>query len=63
MKYHSDMGGKTVQSVKKDISKCKNCTLDELVLLKIIKQDPTMTQKELAGKRNGRWEVLCELTQ
>ncbi len=30
---------------KKDISKCKNCTLDELVLLKIIKQDPTLHKK------------------
>lgn len=92
LEYHSDTGEKTVQSAGEDISKGKkctlNCTLDELVLLKIIKQEPTITQKELAlkvgksertikkrtielqekgyirrlnGKRNGRWEVLCEL--
>lgn len=54
LEYHSDTGEKTVQSAGEDISKCKNgtlnCTLDELILLKIIKQEPTITQKELALK-------------
>lgn len=66
-----------------------NCTLEELVILQIIVNEPAITQKELArksgksertikrktvdlqdkgylrrlnGKRNGRWEVLIDMT-
>lgn len=37
-----------IQSVKTDVSKCKNCTLEELTILKIQKKKPSVTQKELA---------------
>ena len=36
------------QSANMDISKCKNCTLEELAILKIILNNPTITQKKLA---------------
>ena len=37
-----------IQSAKSDASKCHNCTLEELALLRAIAQNPTVTQKELA---------------
>ena len=37
-----------IQSAKSDVSKCHNCTLEELALLRAIAQNPTVTQKELA---------------
>lgn len=36
------------QSAKNDISKCKNCTLEELAILKEIAKNPSITQKQLA---------------
>lgn len=33
-----------------DNSKCKNCTLEEVAILKIISANPTVTQKELADQ-------------
>ena len=39
----------TVQSATDTISKCKNCTLEELVLLRAIAENPSATQNELAG--------------
>ena len=38
-----------IQSAKSDISKCQNCTLEELALLQAIAQNPAITQKELAA--------------
>lgn len=35
------------KSANLDNSKCKNCTLEELAILKIISTNPTVTQKEL----------------
>lgn len=71
MEYHSDTGEKTAQSAGEDVLKGKKCTLDELVLLKIIKQEPTITQKELAlkvgkserttKKRTIELQDFCEL--
>ena len=46
-----------VQSANKSVSKCKNCTLEEMAIIKIMKDDPTATQKiiaELTGK-SERW--------
>lgn len=37
------------QSATENDSKCNNCTLDELAILKELKNNPTITQKELAG--------------
>lgn len=37
------------QSAKSKISKCQNCTLDELAILRALSQDPYATQKELAS--------------
>ncbi len=36
------------QSATEDISKCNNCTLDEVAILNIIKDNPSITQKGLA---------------
>lgn len=36
------------QSAKTDNSKCKNCTLDEAMILKELAKKPNLTQKELA---------------
>ena len=38
----------TVQSAKSEISKCKNCTLEELAILREISNNPSITQKALA---------------
>ena len=38
----------SAQSAKSDVSKCQNCTLEELALLREISKNPTVTQKELA---------------
>lgn len=47
------------QSVKKEILKCKNCTLEctleELAIVRIIAENPSITQKELA-ERVGKSE-------
>ena len=39
----------SAQSAKSDVSKCQNCTLEELALLRAISKSPTITQKELAA--------------
>lgn len=41
--YHDD-----TQSANPDNSKCQNCTLDELALLRAIAKNPSATQKTLA---------------
>jgi DNA-binding MarR family transcriptional regulator len=38
-----------VQSATKNDSKCNNCTLEELTILKELLKNPSITQKELAG--------------
>lgn len=40
----------SVQSAGSDGSKCKNCTLEEMALLKELVKNPSITQKELALK-------------
>ncbi len=40
------------QSAKNEISKCKNCTLVELEILKIISNNPNITLKEVAEELN-----------
>ena len=37
------------QSAIRDGSKCNNCTLEELAILKELLKNPSITQKELAG--------------
>ncbi|MGN0906699.1 MAG: winged helix-turn-helix domain-containing protein, partial [Bullifex sp.] len=37
------------ESANKPVSKCKNCTLEELAIIKEIAKNPSITQKELAG--------------
>ena len=39
-----------IQSDKKDAPKCQNVTLEELAILNAIKNNPKITQKELAAK-------------
>ena len=39
---------KASQSAKPEISKCKNCTLEELAILREISNNPSITQKALA---------------
>ena len=36
------------QSANNDCPKCKNCTLEELAILREISKNPSITQKELA---------------
>ena len=41
-----------VQSVKNDNElspKCKNCTLEEIAILRIMQQNPSVTQKQIAA--------------
>ena len=45
---YSDAAQSATQSAKADVSKCQNCTLEELALLREIAKNPTITQKELA---------------
>ena len=49
---HIDYSGKSqsaTQSANSEISKCKNCTLEELAILRTIAQNHAITQKELAA--------------
>ena len=41
---------KEIKSAAEEISKCKNCTLDEFEILKNISKNPVITQKQLAEK-------------
>ena len=53
----------TVQSAKLDensFSKCQNCTLEEIALLRTVQHNPTVTQKEIA-KQISQNELLREL--
>lgn len=45
---HIDFDNSDVQSDKNDVSKCQNVTLEEVAILKAIKNNPKITQKELA---------------
>ena len=51
---YKEQGNNAFQSANDEISKCKNCTLEctleELAILKIIAENPSVTQKELAYK-------------
>ena len=60
---HVDWGkveGSTVQSAKSELQsaitseelplKCKNCTLEEAAVLRIVQKNPTVTQKEIAAE-------------
>ena len=38
----------SAQSANDNVSKCKNCTLEELAILREISKNPSITQKELA---------------
>lgn len=38
-----------IQSANTNVSKCKNCTLEELVIINELIKNPSITQKELAG--------------
>lgn len=38
-----------IQSAIEKDSKCNNCTLEELAILKELLKNPSITQKELAG--------------
>ena len=51
---------KTVQSATRTISKCNNCTLEELAIIRELQENPTITQKELALKI-GKSERTSEL--
>lgn len=48
---HIDFEDKSAtQSAKDAVSKCKNCTLEELAIIQELIKNPAITQKELAGK-------------
>ena len=46
MEYKADA---PIQSAATEISKCKNCTLEELAVLRMIAANPSITQKDLAA--------------
>ena len=46
---HIDYNAKS-QSANAGVSKCKNCTLEEMAILEELKENPTITQKDLAKK-------------
>lgn len=41
-----------IQSANESISKCNDCTLDEQVIINIIKDNPTVKQEEIASMIN-----------
>lgn len=45
--YRSDSQS-AIQSANSTGSKCQNCTLEELAILRVLAQNPSMTQKEMA---------------
>ena len=52
--YVPEQDDNTVQSAMEEVSKGKNCTLncplDELAILKLIIENPNITQKEIANR-------------
>ena len=46
---YSETPQSATQSANSDVSKCQNCTLEELAILQVIAQNPAITQKELAA--------------
>ncbi|MBO5494681.1 MAG: winged helix-turn-helix transcriptional regulator, partial [Eubacterium sp.] len=47
---HIDLAQSATQSAKDDISKCQDCTLKELAILKAVKENSKITQKQLSEK-------------
>lgn len=45
---YTEIAESEIQSANVDVSKCKNCTLEELAIIKEISMNPAITQKELA---------------
>lgn len=54
LEYKEDEKDK-IQSAKSEDSKCKNCTLEEKLILELIEENPAITQKKLA-ERIGKSE-------
>ena len=55
----------TVQSAKveeKPLSKCKNCTLEEMALLRIVQNNPFVTQKEMAAQMGKSERTVKTIT-
>ncbi|MBQ8921468.1 MAG: Fic family protein [Oscillospiraceae bacterium] len=46
---YSESSQSAIQSANSEISKCKNCTLEELAILREISNNPSITQKALAA--------------
>lgn len=55
----------TVQSAKTEenlLSKCKNCTLEEMALLRIVQNNPFVTQKEMAAQMGKSERTVKTIT-
>lgn len=55
----------TVQSAKTEenlLSKCKNCTLEEMALLRIVQNNPIVTQKEMAAQMGKSERTVKTIT-
>ena len=55
----------TVQSAKTEenrLSKCKNCTLEEMALLRIMQNNPFVTQKEMAAQMGKSERTVKTIT-
>ena len=54
---------KNIQSANTSVSKCKDCTLEELAVLKIIEKKATATQKEIAVQIGKSERTIKTLTK
>lgn len=56
---------KAIQSAKLDensFSKCQNCTLEEIALLRIVQHNPSVTQKEIATQMSKSERTIKRIT-
>ena len=44
------------------ISKCQNCTLEEIALLRIVQHNPSVTQKEIATQMSKSERTIKRIT-
>ena len=56
------ISGMFSQSVSNDVSKCKNCTLEEMALLRIVQNNPFVTQKEMAAQMGKSERTVKTIT-
>ncbi|MCI9610827.1 MAG: winged helix-turn-helix transcriptional regulator [Eubacterium sp.] len=53
---------KRIQSARIDVSKCNICTLEELAVLNMMKEEPKITQKELSARIGKSERTIKKIT-